>query len=168
MALTKTIQDALNRQLHDELSAAYSYLAMSAYCTAQNLNGFAHWLRIQAREEAGHAMRLYDFVQDRGGRVTLDAVDRPPADYQSALDVAEQALRHEQRVSTAINDLYGLTVQEKDWASQAFLQWFVTEQVEEEKTATQLVETLRMIGNDRAGLVMLDRELGTRQAAATP
>jgi len=168
VALTKTIQDALNRQLHDELSAAYSYLAMSAYCTAQNLNGFAHWLRIQAREEAGHAMRLYDFVQDRGGRVTLDAVDRPPADYQSALDVAEQALRHEQRVSTAINDLYGLTVQEKDWASQAFLQWFVTEQVEEEKTATQLVETLRMIGNDRAGLVMLDRELGTRQAAATP
>lgn len=162
MALTKTIQDALNRQLHDELSAAYSYLAMSAYCTAQNLNGFAHWLRIQAREEAGHAMRLYDFVQDRSGRVTLEAVERPPADYQSALDVAEQALRHEQRVSTAINDLYGLTVQEKDWASQAFLQWFVTEQVEEEKTATQLVETLRMIGSDRAALLVLDKELGQR------
>lgn len=166
MALTKTVQDALNRQLHDELSAAYTYLAMSAYCTAQNLNGVAHWLRIQAQEEAGHAMRLYDFIQDRNGRVTLEAVERPPADYKSALDVAEQALHHEQRVSAAINDLYGLTVQEKDWASQAFLQWFVTEQVEEEKTSTQLVETLRMIGNDRAALLVLDKELGQREAAS--
>ena len=162
--LSKTIQDAMNEQIKNELYSAYLYLSMSAYCEAANLPGFAHWMRVQAQEEVAHAMKFYDFIYERGGRVVLQAIDQPPVEFQSPLNVFEQTLEHEQKVTALIHDLYTLAVQEKDYASQAFLQWFVTEQVEEEASATQIVETLKMIGDKGHALLMLDRELGKRGA----
>jgi len=135
---------------------------MSAYCESINLAGFGHWMRVQAQEEVGHAVKFYGFIHDRGGRVVLQAIDQPPVEFQSPLDVFEKTLEHEQKVTAMIHDLYTLAVQEKDYASQIFLQWFVTEQVEEEDNASQIVETLEMIGDSRQALLMLDRELGRR------
>ena len=162
--LSQTIQDAMNEQIKNELYSAYLYLSMSAYCESINLAGFAHWMRMQEQEERIHALKFFDFVNERGGRVVLQAIDQPPAEFRSPLDILEKTLEHEQNVTAMINDLYTLAVQEKDYASQIFLQWFVTEQVEEENSASQIVETLKMIGDNRQALLMLDRELGGRQA----
>jgi ferritin len=162
--LSKTLQDAMNEQIKNELYSAYLYLSMSAYCEEANLPGFAHWMRLQAQEEVSHAMKFYDFIYERGGRVVLQAIDQPPAEFQSPLAVFEQTLEHEQKVTAMIHDLYTLAVEEKDYASQAFLQWFVTEQVEEEDSASQVLETLKMIGDKGHALLMLDRELGRRGA----
>lgn len=160
--LKQTVQDALNEQIKAELESAYVYLAMSAYSESVNLRGFASWMRGQSQEELGHALKLFDFVNDRGGRVTLQALAQPPADYKSALDMMEHTLRHEQKVSGLINRLYELALKESDYPTQAHLQWFITEQVEEEKTAQEIVEQLRMIGNHTPGLLMLDRQMGQR------
>ena len=160
--LGKEIQDAMNEQVKNEFYAAYQYLSMAAYCESENLPGFAHWMRTQAREETEHAMKFYDFILDRNGRVVLQAVEEPVVEFGSPLEVFERALEHEQRVTAMINDLYGLAVRENDYASQTFLQWFVTEQVEEEKNAGDVVETLKMIGDRSEALFLLDRELGRR------
>ncbi len=165
MALSQTLQEALNEQLKQELYSSYLYLAMAAYCDSKNLQGFAHWMMLQADEEREHAMRFYTFIQDRGGRVVLKALPGPPSDFASPLEVFEQALAHEQEVTTMIHQLYGRAVAENDYPSQAFLQDFVTEQVEEEKTASAMVEALQMVGEDKVGLLMLDRELGARTVA---
>jgi ferritin len=162
--LSKTLQDAMNEQIKNELYSAYLYLSMSAYCEAANLPGFAHWMRMQAQEEEAHAMKFYDFIYERGGRVVLQAIDQPPVEFPSPLAVFEQTLEHEQKVTAMIHDLYTLAVEEKDYASQAFLQWFVTEQVEEEDSASQILETLKMIGDKGHALLMLDRQLGSRGA----
>jgi ferritin len=164
--LGKTIQDVMNEQIKNELYSAYMYLSMSAYCESANLAGFAHWMRVQAQEEEEHAIKFYEFIHDRGGRVVLQAIDQPPVEFQSPLDVLEKTLEHEQKVTRMIHNLYALAVQEEDYASQVFLQWFVTEQVEEENNATQIVETLRMVGDERQALLMLDRELGRRARGA--
>jgi ferritin len=160
--LGKVIQDAMNEQMKSEFYAAYQYLSMAAYCESENLPGFAHWMRTQAQEETLHAMKFYDFILDRNGRVVLQAVEEPVVEFGSPLEVFERALEHEQRVTAMINDLYGLAVRENDYASQTFLQWFVTEQVEEEKNAGDVVETLKMIGDRSEALFLLDRELGRR------
>jgi ferritin len=160
--LGKEIQDAMNEQMKSEFYAAYQYLSMAAYCESENLPGFAHWMRTQAQEETLHAMKFYDFILDRNGRVVLQAVEEPVVEFGSPLEVFERALEHEQRVTAMINDLYGLAVRENDYASQTFLQWFVTEQVEEEKNAGDVVETLKMIGDRSEALFLLDRELGRR------
>ena len=136
---------------------------MAPYCESANLPGFAHWMRTQSREELQHAMRFYDFVLERNGRVALQAIDAPLVEFGSPLEVFERALEHEQKVTAMINALYGLASRENDYASQAFLQWFVTEQVEEEKNAGDVVETLRMIGHSSEALFLLDRELGRRR-----
>lgn len=161
--LIKSVQDAMNGQIRNELYSAYQYLAMSAYCESVNLPGFAHWMRMQSREELEHAMKFYDFVLDRGGKVSLQAIDRPSDEFSSPLDVFEQSLAQERRVTSQIHDLYALAQQEKDYASIPLLQWFVTEQIEEEKNAGQVVDTLKMIGDSRDALFLLDRELGQRQ-----
>ncbi len=161
--LIKSVQDAMNGQIRNELYSAYQYLAMSAYCESANLPGFAHWMRMQSREELEHAMKFYDFVLDRGGKVSLQAIDRPSDEFSSPLDVFEQSLAQERRVTSQIHDLYALAQQEKDYASIPLLQWFVTEQIEEEKNAGQVVDTLKMIGDSRDALFLLDRELGQRQ-----
>jgi ferritin len=161
--LSKTIQDAMNEQIKNELYSAYQHLSMSAYCKSVNLPGCAHWMLVQFREETEHALKFYDFIQDRGGRVVLEAIDQPVNEFGSPLEVFEQALAHEQKVTKQINDLYGLVIREEDYASQAFLQWFVTEQVEEEKNVGDVVETLKMVGDKSEALFMLDRELGGRE-----
>jgi ferritin len=161
--LGKAVEDAMNEQIRNELFSAYQYLSMAAYCESEKLPGFAQWMRAQAREETEHAMKFYDFILDRNGRVVLQRIDRPLVEFGSPLEVFEKALEHERRVTAMINDLYGLAARENDYASQTFLQWFVTEQVEEEKNAGDVVETLRMIGDKSEALFLLDWELGQRQ-----
>ncbi len=163
--LSPTLQAAMNDQITNEMFASNQYLAMSAYFEDLSLPGFAQWMRMQAEEEREHAMKFYDFIHDRAGQVRLQGIDPPLVEFASPLDVFEKALEHEQRVSGQINAIYALAVRENDFASQAFLNWFVTEQVEEEKNAQQLVGTLRMVGDRGDALVMLDRELGARRAA---
>jgi len=160
----KTVQDAMNEQVKNELYSAYIYLSMSAYFEDANLPGFARWMQVQAQEEQEHAMKFFHFINERGGRVVLQAIDQPPIEFESPLDAFERTLEHEQLVTGMIHQLYALSVQEQDYASQIFLQWFVTEQVEEEANATQIVETLKAIGDKRHALLMLDRELGRRGA----
>src|SRR5262245_14120076 len=160
--LNKTIQSAINDQIKHEFYSAYLYLAMSAYCETINLPGFAHWMRVQYQEELTHALKFFDFVNDREGSVELQALDQPPSEFQSPLDIFQQSLEHERKISGLIHRLYELAVKEKDYPTQALLQWFITEQVEEEKNASQVVEQLKMIGNDGGALLLLDRELGAR------
>jgi ferritin len=162
--LNKALQDAMNNQIQHELYSAYLYLSLSAYAESLNRRGFAHWLRVQAQEEVKHAMKFFDFIHDRGGRVILQAIDQPSAKFKSLHEVFQQALAHEQKISGLINKLYELAVAKKDYAAQALLQWFVTEQVEEEKSAAEIVEKLGFIGNQPSGLLMIDKELGERTA----
>lgn len=161
----KKLQDAINDQIKHELYSAYLYLSMSAHFEAVNLPGFARWMRLQSQEESSHAMKLFDFIHERGGRVVLQAIAQPPGDFKSPLDVFQQALEHEQKVTGMIHRLYELAGKENDYATQVMLQWFITEQVEEEKTAGDIVEQLKMIGEQPAGVFMLDRQLGARGAA---
>ena len=158
--LAKKVEKALNEQLAIELQSAYEYLAMSAYCETESLPGFASWLRSQSNEEVQHAMRFYTFLNDRGARVRLGGLSKPAENYSSPLDVFERALEHERKVTQSISGLYGLVVAEKDYASQAWLDWFATEQVEEEKTVGQIVDSLKRIGDQGDALFLLDKELG--------
>jgi ferritin len=164
--MSQTMQDAFNEQMKQEFYSSYLYLSMSAYCETVNLPGFSRWMRVQAREEVKHAMKIFDHVLDRAGAVQLQPIDRPPSSFTSAREVFEQAHRHEQEVTASINRVYGMAMDERDFASRVFLDWFVQEQVEEEKTSGLLAEQLRMVGEDRPGLLMLDRELGVRRAGA--
>jgi ferritin len=162
MELSKKMQDALNDQIKEELASAYIYLGMAAYFESINLSGFAHWMQAQSNEEMEHAMKFYGFVHARGGRVILHALEQPAADYQGVVDVFEKTLAHEQFITGRIHDLYSLAVEEKDYASLGVLQWFVDEQVEEEQTATEILDLLKMVGDKGQGLVMLDRQMASR------
>ena len=166
--LGEAVEEAMNEQIRNELFSAYQYLSMAAYCESENLPGFARWMRAQAREETEHAMKFYDFILERNGRVLLQGIDGPVVEFGSPLEVFERALEHEKEVTAMINDLYGLAVRENDYASQTFLQWFVTEQVEEEKNAGDVVETLKMVGDKSEALFLLDRELGQRRVQEQP
>ena len=161
--VSDALEAALNEQLGGELYSSHLYLAMSAYCESVNLPGAARWFRLQAVEEREHAMKFFGYVVDRGGRVALGPIAAPPAGFASLLDAFQQALTQEREVSASINRLYGMAVAEEDYASQAFLQWFVQEQVEEEKQTGDVVEMLASAGDSPASLFMLDRELGSRQ-----
>jgi ferritin len=158
----KNIQTALNNQLTAELYSSYLYLSMSAYFQSVSLPGFANWMRVQAQEELVHAMKFYDFINERGGRVTLQPVEGPPTQWSSPLDAFENAYKHEQKVTGLINDLVNLAIKEGDHATNIFLQWFVTEQVEEEASADEVVQKLKLMGGAKGGLFMLDREMGQR------
>lgn len=160
--MTKTVLDALNEQIKDEIHSAYIYLSMSTWCEAANLPGFAHWLRAQTEEELEHAMKLRAYVEDRGGRVVLKAIDAPPTEFKSPLDLFQKVLEHERKISGLIHGLYALAVKENDYPSQIALQWFITEQVEEEKIATGIVEQLKAIGDAPVPLLMIDRQLAAR------
>ncbi len=162
--LSKTVQDALNEQIQKEYYSSYLYLAMAAYCEASNLPGSAAWMRVQSQEELKHAMKIYDHVVDRGGRVILQAIEQPAVEYKSALDIFSKALAHEQLVTASIHKLYALALKENDYPAQVMLQWFVTEQVEEEKSAGLVVEQFKAIGDSRSSLMLLDRHLGKRGA----
>jgi ferritin len=158
----KAMQDAMNAQINKEFFSSYLYLSMAAYFEDKNLTGFAHWMRLQADEEREHAMKFYNFILDRGGRVQLAALDAPETEWKSNLDVAQQVAEHEAKVTASINDLYELALKEKDYPAQAMLQWFITEQVEEEKSATELVAKLRLIEERGTAVLMLDHRLSKR------
>ncbi|MCC6750077.1 MAG: ferritin [Deltaproteobacteria bacterium] len=162
MAFTKKMQKAINEQLGYELGSSYLYLAMSAHFSHKNLAGAAHWFRIQAQEELIHAMKLYDFILAREGEVSLQAVAAPGGNWKTSLVLFEEALKHERMVSQRFNDLAELAIKEKDHASANLLQWFVTEQVEEESQLVELIHKLKLIGDSGSGLFMLDQELGKR------
>jgi ferritin len=160
--LSEKMQDALNAQLNAELYSAYLYVSMAAYFESVNLPGFANWMRVQAQEEVTHAQKFYTYVNERGSRVILRSIDGPPAEWDSPLAVFEEAYAHEQKVTGLINDLVNLAVSEGDHATNIFLQWFVTEQVEEEASADEVVQKLKLVGDVAGGLYMLDREMGQR------
>ncbi len=156
------VQDALNKQLNAELYSAYLYLSMAAYFESVSLKGFANWMLAQTREELVHAMKFYDYINERGGRVALTSISAPLTEWDSPLAAFKQVYEHEQKVTGLINDLVTLAVSEADDAANNFLQWFVAEQVEEESSADEIVQKLRLLGEDHSGLFMLDQELGQR------
>ena len=157
------MHQALNDQIHHELESAYIYLAMSAYFESENFPGFAHWMKMQFEEEMEHAFRFYDFIHSRGGQVKLLAIAEPPVEYKSPLAAFENALEHEKKITSDLHNLYSLAMEEKDYPSLSFLQWFIDEQVEEEEHVGGVVEDIRRVQNSDQGLLMLDRELGQRQ-----
>lgn len=161
--LKPKVLEAMNAQIKKEFESAYIYLGMAAYFEGTNLPGFAHWMHIQFEEELDHTYKFFDFINDRGEKVILEAINRPPSSYDSPLDAFKSALKHEQYITGSINDLYALAEQEKDYASKQFLHWFIEEQVEEEQNAGEVVDTLTMMGDNYHGILMLDRELGQRQ-----
>lgn len=160
--LSKKMEEALNEQINAELYSAYLYLSMSAYFKSINLHGSANWMKVQAQEEMVHAMKIYDYVIERGDRVVLKAIAKPTTEWKSPLAAFQAAYKHEQHVTGLINDLVNLAVKEKDHATSVFLQWFVNEQVEEEASANEVVQKLKQVEKVPAGLFMIDRELGQR------
>lgn len=156
------LQKAMNDQIRKEFESAYIYLSMAAWMEDKNLPGFGAWLRQQAREESKHALKIFDHLLDRGCRVQLQPLSGPPVDFKSPLAVFEEVKKHEQLVTKSIDDLYGVALANKDYASQVFLEWFITEQVEEERSSSHVLESVRRVCDNQAALVMLDRELGQR------
>lgn len=162
--LSETMQAALNEQINEELYSFYTYLSTAAYFEHLSLTGFAHWMRMQADEEMDHAMRIYNYVVERGGRVMLATLNAPQIDWKSPLTAFESALEHEKHISACIHKLVAQARQEGDYPTDSFLKWFVDEQVEEENNVGQAVEDVRRVSDFPAGLFMLDRELGGRQS----
>ncbi|MCX7751106.1 MAG: ferritin [Candidatus Bipolaricaulota bacterium] len=158
----KKMEEALNDQVREELSSAYLYLAMAAYFAHEGWDGMAHWMRVQAEEELEHALRIFDHVLERGGRVTLQALPAPEETWPSPLAAFQAAYKHEQHITGRIHRLVELARAEKDLPAEAMLGWFVTEQVEEEDHALKVVQLLERVGGDGRGLVLADRELGQR------
>ena len=166
--ISDTMEKALNEQVNKEFYSAYLYLAMSAYCNTTGLPGFAHWMRMQYEEEIMHVTKMYDYILGQGGAVHLKAIEEPPKTYGTPLEVFETTLEHEQLVTNLIHKLMGLAVEERDYATQTFLQWYVTEQVEEEANVNDILAPLRMVGNDKGGLMMIDQQLATRATPTPP
>ncbi len=159
--LSSKMQEALNSQINAEFSAFYTYLSMSAHFEAENLPGFATWMHHHAEEEQMHAMKIYDYVNERGGQVKLQGIDAPRTSWDSPLEAFEDALEHERHVTHLINQLVDLAIEESDHATNSFLQWFVDEQVEEEKVVDDVIQDLKRVGDSNLAIFMLDRELGT-------
>ncbi|MDT8389028.1 MAG: ferritin [Lentisphaeria bacterium] len=166
--ISKTMVDAFNHQINAEMFSSYLYLSMAAYFEDLGLPGLTNWMKVQAQEEMVHAMKFFNELAERDGRVRLAAIDQPETEWESPLAVAENVYGHEQKVTALINNLVTLARKENDYASEAFLQWFVTEQVEEESSAKTLVDQLRLIQGHPQGLFMVDRELGARVFTPPP
>ncbi len=160
--LSVKMQDALNAQINAELWSAYLYLSMSMDATAKGFKGIANWFAVQFKEEQDHAQILMNYVNARGGRVVLTAIDAVDVEWSSPLAMYEQTLEHEQKVTSLINDLYNLAIDEKDHATRSMLTWFIDEQVEEEESARDIIDQLRMVEGDKIGLYMIDKELAAR------
>lgn len=160
--ISQKMNDALNEQVNAEMFSSYLYLSMSAWCSERSLSGFATWMRAQAQEELFHGMKIYDYILERGGSVDLKSIDQPSADWDSPLVIAQEVVNHEAKVTGLINDLVDVAMGEKDHATNIFLQWFVAEQVEEEASVGEVLERMKMIGDDSAGMFAMDLELGKR------
>ncbi len=160
--LGKRMEEALNAQVNREMYSAFLYMAMSSYSNEIGLKGFANWFMVQYHEEMLHAMKMFEYIQRTGGTVKLSVIDEPPSEWNSALDMFEQTYTHEKKVTAWINELMEIAIEEKDHASQIFVQWYVTEQVEEEENDTDIIAQLKIIKDDPQGLILLDRELAGR------
>ena len=160
--LKEKIEKALNEQINAELYSAYLYQSMAAYFEDKSLDGFARWMDLQAEEEMAHARKIYDYVNERGGRVILDGIEKPKNEWNSNLEVFEDSLAHEEKITAMINDLVALANEENDYATHSFLQWFVDEQVEEEDNVGAIVDKLRLVGDSTQSLFMMDDKLGAR------
>lgn len=160
--LNKKIEAALNEQINAEMWSAYLYLSMASYCHFIGQPGMASWFEVQFQEEQDHAKILFNYVNQRGGRVELKPIDAVPTEWNGVLNVFEETLRHEQKVTSLINKLYALTHEENDFATQSMLKWFIDEQVEEEENAQTIIDNVKMIKDNGYGLYMLDKELGSR------
>ena len=160
--IKKVVQDAINEQIVKELYSSNLYLSMAAYYRLINLNGFANWMRIQVQEEMFHAMKFFDYLLERGGEAKIGVINAPPTKWKSPLDVFVAAQKHEESVTESINKLATLAMKENDYATNILLQWFITEQVEEESTVSEIVERLKLAGDSKSSLFMLDSELKTR------
>ena len=160
--ISNKLLQALNEQINKELYSAYLYLAMAAYSASIGLNGFANWFSVQVKEELTHAEKFYNYVNQQSGRVVLKAVAQPAQDFSSTVELFKQTLEHEKNVSKIISGLVDLAKKENSYATEAFLQWFVTEQVEEEASATEILQKLNLVGKDGQGLLMVDSQLATR------
>jgi ferritin len=160
--ISKKMEDALNSQVNAELYSAYLYLSMAAWFESQNLMGFAHWLKVQTQEEMVHGLKFFNFINDRGGKVKLAAIKAPEVKWESPLHAFEFTYKHEQKVTGLINNLVDIATTEKDRAAQVFLDWFVNEQVEEEKSSSEIAQKLKMIGDNSSALYMLNQELAAR------
>lgn len=163
--LSKPMETALNDQVRAEFSASYTYLAMAAYCESLNYAGIASWLEHQAEEEQEHAMKLYRFIHDRGGRVTLQALPEPKAEYGTMAEVFDHVLAHEQKVTAMIHNLYELAIKEKDYACFPLLHWFIEEQIEEERNSTDVLNLVRGAGASTHTMLYVDKQLGKRQSS---
>lgn len=160
--LNKKLEEALNAQINAEFWSAYLYLSMSSDMSEKGMAGVANWFAIQFKEEQDHAMKFFNYVISRGGKVTLKPIEKVDTEWKSPLATFEQTLQHEEKVTSLINDLYALAEQEKDYATQSMLKWFIDEQVEEEENAKAIIDTLKLIGDNGYGLYQLDKELATR------
>ena len=158
------VQNSLNEQLNAELYSSYEYLAMAAYFESENLSGFSRWMRLQSQEEYGHAMKFYDYILQAGGKIDLTQIAAPKVGWTSAEEVFKDTFKHEQKVTKSIYTLVDLANTEKDHATSIFLQWFVTEQVEEEATALKILDRIKLVSDNKSGLLFLDHELGQRAA----
>lgn len=161
--ISAKMQDLLNAQLHREYSSSYAYLAMAAYAESISLVGFAHWLRVQHREELEHALKFYEYINAQNGRVALGAIEQPRAAFASIGEVFQKVLEQEKLITRSIHELYGAAEAEKDYATKTFLGWFVSEQVEEEAEAQLMVDKLAMIGESKGSLLYLDKEAKKRE-----
>ena len=164
--ISEKMQSALNEQVNKEFYSAYLYLAMSAYCTEIGLPGFAHWMRLQYEEENMHVTKMYDYILDQGGQIHLKHIEEPAQEFGSPLEIFEKTLEHEQFITRSINELMGMAIEERDYATQTFLKWYVSEQVEEEANVHDILNPLRMVGDDKGGVMMIDQNLGGRAAPA--
>lgn len=164
--ISKKMEKALNEQINKELFSSYYYFSMAAYFENINLDGMANFMKIQAQEEVTHALKFYSYINEQGGRVVLDAIEKPKTEFESALQIFELGLEHEKYVTSRINNLVDLALEEKDHATKAFLDWFITEQVEEESTMDSIVNKIKLIGSTGHGLLMIDAQLGQRQFAS--
>jgi len=160
--IKKTMQDAINAQINKEMYSSYLYLSMAAHFEAATLPGFAHWMRVQAGEENVHAMKFYDHLLERGGTVELKEIAAPPSAWEGTLDIAREVLNHEEQVTASIHELYETALAEKDYAAQVLLQWFINEQVEEERNASEIVRQLQRVEARETAVLMLDHRLSKR------
>lgn len=160
--INQRLEKAINEQINAELYSAYLYLSMGAYFEDQGLAGFANWMRVQFEEEQFHGLKFFDYLAERGGRVMLGAIEKPETNWESPLAVFEEVLSHERHVTSLINNLIDIAIEEKDHAAKSFLNWFIDEQVEEEATAENLLHQLKLVEGDGRGLLMLDKELAAR------
>ncbi len=164
--ISKKMEERLNQHLNAEFYSAYLYLSISGYCKRKSMNGFANWFYVQFQEELSHALKFYNYINDQGGTLTLLPLEQPPTTFSSLIEVFEKSLAHEKHVTTLLNDLSSFSLTEKDHATNIFLQWFITEQIEEEDSVTDILESVKLVKDSGQGLLMLDRELGSRSFQA--